>query len=84
MSAYEEEKRKNLSAYERLKSEIRSKHKGQYVAIADGRLIKVSASFDEASESVKDYHHALVFPAGEEPILESLRVRVPKAGLLLE
>lgn len=77
MSTYEEEKRKNLEAYEKLKDEIRSKHKGQYVAIADGRLIKVSPNFDEADQAVKDYRHRLVFPAGEEPIIGPLRVRSP-------
>ena len=74
MQQYEEEKRKNLDAYQRLKAEIRDNYLGQYVAIADGRLVKVSPSFKEADEAVKSYRHRLVFPAGEEPEIGPLRV----------
>ncbi len=73
MSTYEEEKQRNVEAYERLKNEILAKYKGQYVAIADGRLIKVSPSFDEADEAVKGYRHRLVFPADVGPILGPIR-----------
>lgn len=79
MPTYEEDRRKNLDTYEALKDEILSKHRGQYVAIADGRLIKVSPSFDEADEAVKSYRHRLVFPAGEEPEIGPLRVRSARA-----
>ena len=75
MPGYEEEKRKNLDAYQRLKDEIRANYLGQYVAIADGRLIKVSQNFDEADEAVIANRHRLVFPAGEEPEIGPLRVR---------
>lgn len=74
MPRYEEEKRKNLDAYQSLKDEIRANYLGQYVAIADGRLVKVSPSFKEADEAVKSYRHRLVFPAGEEPEIGPLRV----------
>ena len=76
MPEYVEEKRKNLDAYQRLKDEIRAKYLGQYVAIADGRLVKVSPSFEAADEAVKAYGHRLVFPAGEEPEIGPLRLRV--------
>ena len=75
MPTYEQEKRKNFGAYEKLKDEIRNKYRGQYVAIADGRLIRVSPDFDEADEAVKGYRHRLVFPAGEEPEIGPLRLR---------
>jgi hypothetical protein len=74
MPGYEEEKHKNLDAYQRLKGEIRAKYLGQYIAIADGRLVKVSPSFKEADDAVKSYRHRLVFPAGEEPEIGPLRV----------
>lgn len=74
MSVYRDEKRKNLDAYERLKEEIRTKNQGQYVAIANGKLVKVSPNFEEADEAVKGYRHRLVFPAGEEPEIGPLRV----------
>jgi hypothetical protein len=75
MLTYEEEKRENMAAYERLKNEIRTKYRGQYVAIADGRLIKVSPIFEEADQAARGYRHRLVFPAGEEPEIGPLRVR---------
>jgi hypothetical protein len=80
MPTYEEEKQKNIEAYERLKDEIRARYEGHYVAIADGRLIKVSPSFEEADEAVKGYRHRFVFPAGKEPIIGPLRVRSPRLG----
>jgi cytosine/adenosine deaminase-related metal-dependent hydrolase len=76
MPEYEEEKRRNLDAYQRLKDEIRANYLGQYVAIADGRLVKVSPSFEAADEAVAAYRHRLVFPAGEEPEIGPLRLRV--------
>ena len=42
MPTYEEEKRENIEAYERLQDEIHTRYEGHYLAIADGRLIKVS------------------------------------------
>ena len=78
MTVYRDEKQKNLKAYERLKEEIRTKYQGQYVAIADGILVKVSPNFEEADEAVKGYRHSLVFPAGEEPEIGPLRVRSPQ------
>ena len=74
MPGYEEEKLKNLDAYQRLKGEILANYLGQYVAIADGRLVKVSPSFKEADEAVESHRHRLVFPAGEEPEIGPLRV----------
>ena len=53
MPRYEEEKRKNLDAYQSLKDEIRAHQLGHYVARADVRLVKVSRSFKGADEAVK-------------------------------
>ncbi len=78
MPTYHQERRKNLDAYERLKEEIRTKYPGQFVAIADGKLVKVSPNFEEADEAVKEYRHRLVVPAGEEPEIGPLRVRSPQ------
>lgn len=67
MSTFEEERERDLAAYERLKEEIVTNYLGQYVAIADGRLVLASESFDEAYDAVKNYRHALVFQAGTQP-----------------
>ena len=82
MNSYEAEKARNTEAYERLKSQIEAEYRGQYVAIADGRLICVSPSFDEASEAAKEYRHAFVFEAGDEPILGEVRGPSPRLGKL--
>ena len=79
MPTFEDEKRINLDAYEKLKNEIRTKYQGQYVAIADGLLIKASPNFDEADQAVKGYGHRLVFPADEAPEIGPIRVRCGRA-----
>ena len=75
MLTFEEEKQKNLKAYQELRDEIRYKYQGMYIAIAQGKLVKVATSFEEADEAVKDYRHRLVFIAEEEPTLGPLRLR---------
>jgi Family of unknown function (DUF5678) len=78
MFTYEEEKQKNMAANERMRNEILTKYKGQYIAIADGRLIMVSPVFEEADQAVRSYLNSLVFPAGEEPEIGPLRVRLSR------
>lgn len=68
MSTFEEERERNFAAYDRLRGEIPARYEGKYVAIADGRLMAVTDSFDEAVAAVKQYRHHLVFPAGSEPM----------------
>ena len=67
MSTFEDERERDFAAYERLKDEIVEKYRGQYVAIADGRLIKVAPTIEEAREAVKLHRHYLLFEAGNEP-----------------
>ncbi len=83
MESYEAERQRNLEAYERLRDEIHGKYQGQYVAIANGELVKVSPSFDEVDEAVKGYRHRLVFPAGEAPELGPSQVRSLRLGHLI-
>ena len=78
MPTYEEEKQENMAAYARLKNEISTKYKGQYVAIAEGRPVKVSPVFEEADQAVRNHLQSLVFPAGEEPEIGPLRVRLSR------
>lgn len=49
---YEQEKAKNQKAYEALQQRIREDYAGQYVALADGRLIVAAPTFDEARTAV--------------------------------
>jgi len=70
-SLFELEEELNFRAYERLKEELLTKYKGQYVAIAKGQLLVVANDFDQAMAELKamvtEANHFLVFQAGEEP-----------------
>jgi hypothetical protein len=71
---FEQELQRNREAYEALRDQIRQEYAGQYVAIAQGRLIAASADFDEALAVVQRLQpapeHYVVFPANEEPAFE--------------
>jgi len=72
---FDKQKAKNFAAYERLKEEIHRKHRGHYVAIADGRIIRVTDDFDEAVAAVENFEHHLVFKGGTEPDPVPVRLR---------
>ena len=78
MTKYEKEKQQNINAYKQLRTEILQKHEGKYVAIAQGSLVAVAPTFDEAVEAsqkvVPDFLHRFVFQAGDEPITEALYI----------
>lgn len=60
--------------YEELKERIRSEYAGQYIALAKGRMIAASHSYDEVEaavdrlQPVPEYY--LIFPAEMEPHFE--------------
>lgn len=64
----------NHAAYERLKEEIGRASPGEYAAIAQGRLISIESSFDEALSAVERLQprpeHYVVFPVDEEPAFD--------------
>lgn len=64
----------NRAAYERHREQIRRAAPGHYAAIAQGRLIALTASFEEAVAAIEQLQpapeHFLVFPADEEPAFE--------------
>lgn len=71
---FEAELEQNRAAYERLRDHIRQHCAGQYVAIAQGRLVGSAPTFDEAAALVARLRpspeHCVVFPAGDEPMFE--------------
>lgn len=71
---FEQELERNREAYEALRDQIRREYAGQYVAIAQGRLIAACADFDEALAAVQRLQpapeHYVVFPADEVPAFE--------------
>lgn len=75
MSTFEEERERDFAAYEAMKQEILANHRGEYIAIAGGRLVKIAPTFDEAWDAVKGHRHALVFRGGSEPKRGIVRIR---------
>lgn len=73
-SSFQSELMGNRAAYERHREEIRHAAHGHYAAIAQGRLIVLSPTFDDAVAAVEQLRpcpeHFLVFPADEEPAFE--------------
>ncbi len=64
----------NREAYEKLREQIRRDYAGQYVGIAEGRLIAAAASFDEVEAAIKQLEPTpecyLIFEADDEPLFE--------------
>jgi hypothetical protein len=64
----------NRQAYERLREKIRQDYAGQYIGIAQGRLIAVAPSFQEVRAAVEGLKPKpecfLIFKPGEEPIFD--------------
>ncbi|MBM3240361.1 hypothetical protein FJZ31_29105 [Candidatus Poribacteria bacterium] len=75
---YLKQKEKNLAFYERDKNEIIGKYKGQYVAIAHGKLLACTGTYQEALEKVKNSApealHFLIFPAEKGPFRGIIKV----------
>ncbi len=71
LATFERESALHRKVYEGLRDQIRREHAGQYVALAQGRLVTVAPTFDEARAAVlrlqptPEYY--LVFPAEMEP-----------------
>ena len=61
----------NRCAYESLREPIRRDYAGKYVALAQGRVVAVAPTFDEARAIVESLRpvpeYYLVFPAEMEP-----------------
>ncbi len=73
----------NRTAYAENRTRIRQAGCGHYAAIAAGRLIAITANFEEAVQAIQSLEppptHYAVFPAGEEPafeIIDDLREEV--------
>ena len=64
----------NRTAYEENRKQIRQAGCGHYAAIASGRLIAITAKFEDAVQAIQSLDprpaHYAVFPADEEPAFE--------------
>jgi len=71
LATYQKESALNRRAYERLRDQIRRDYAGQYVALANGKVIGAAPSFAAARALVEHLdrvpEYFLVFPAHSEP-----------------
>jgi hypothetical protein len=79
-----EQQDKNLKAYLEQQAELEAQHRGEYVAVAGGRVVGIYPDFEAACAAVTRYRHKLVFEIGDVPILAPLRLSSPirKLGTL--
>jgi hypothetical protein len=72
-TAFADEMTCNRMAYQRLREQIRRAKQG-YAAIAQGELVALTTTFDEAAAAVQRLQppaaHFLIFPVDEEPAFE--------------
>jgi hypothetical protein len=71
IATYTRESALNRDAYAQLREHIQDAYAGQYVALANGRVIGAASSFDAARDLVEHLdrvpEYYLVFPAHMEP-----------------
>ena len=74
LATYTRESALNRQAFEKLREQIRCDYAGQYVALANGKVIGVASTFDAATALVKQLdvvpEYYLVFPANVEPAFD--------------
>ena len=77
LATFERESAIHRKVYEGLREQIRREYAGQYVALAQGKLIAVAPTFDEAKAAVLELkpvpEYYLVFPAEMEPLFEPIQ-----------
>jgi hypothetical protein len=64
----------NIEAYNQQRTTLEAEHLGEYVAIADGRIVGTYPSFDEACQVVEHHKTKLVFQIGDKPVLKPLYI----------
>jgi hypothetical protein len=82
--AYREQQERNLQAYREQQAELEAKHRGEYVAVAGGRVVGVYPDFEAACAAVEQDRMKLVFQIGDRPDLGPIRLSSPirKLGTL--
>jgi hypothetical protein len=81
LATYTRESTLNRQAYERLRQHIQRDCAGQYVALANGRVVGAARTFHEARNLVESLQpvpeYYLVFPASIEPDFDLVYDLVP-------
>lgn len=64
-----DEEMSNNRAFESMVDELEANYRGMYVVIAEGRLVSVHRTLDEALKVERGrYRHRIVLKVGEEPV----------------
>jgi len=73
-ATFERETSLNRKAYDRLRDQIRRDHAGQYVVLAQERVVAASPTYEDALAAVRQLRptpeYFLIFPADEKPDFE--------------
>jgi len=73
-ATFEQQLQLNRQAYERLRDQIRRDYAGQYVGIAEGRLIAAANTFEEVEAAMNNLQpvpeYSLIFKAEEGPVFD--------------
>ena len=71
---FDRESALNRRAYESLREQIQRDYAGQYVALANGRIVATATTFDETTAAVEKLdsipEYCLIFPADLEPAFD--------------
>ncbi len=65
---------RDIETYLANRADLEAQHLGEYLAIADGKVIGVFKDFAEACLAVEQYPSSLVLEVGDEPVVGPLRV----------
>jgi hypothetical protein len=73
-ATFEQARDLNRQAYEKLRAQIRRDYAGQYIGIAEGRLIAAAATYEEVQAAIEKLkptpEYYLIFEAEDEPLFE--------------
>jgi hypothetical protein len=64
----------NVEAYNAQRTQLEAEHLGEYIAIANGGIVGLYPSFDEAWRAVETIREKLVFQIGDKPYLAPVRI----------
>src|SRR5438093_887618 len=74
--AFEQATALHREAYEKLREQIRRDYAGQYVGMAEGRLIAAAATYNEVKAAIERLtptpEYYLIFEADDEPLFEAI------------
>jgi hypothetical protein len=74
LETYQQQSAIHRRLYESLREQICRDHQGKYIALAQGRLVAIAPTYDEARSAIEQLEpvpeYYLIFPAEMEPAFE--------------